>query len=382
MFAFSLPIFAAHRKPAVDSAPAPANLHPQASQQAADDDQTLRAMHDEMERNRARLQLPGVEKPFYLEYRLLDVEVRAVTASFGNLVSSTTTRNRIMSVDARIGDYHLDSSNFISEDGFQGFLGSTGEVGIDHDYNSLRQDLWLATDQAYKEAATQMSLKQAFLRSLTKPPEIDDFSQERATVKIEPRELPDWTSRKWEEEARAASAALKSFPQLYGTRVNYYFVYTTYYLMNSEGTELRTSKRLAAVEAAFDTQADDGMPLHNYYAVYVAKPGDIPDPATISKGLTQAGSQLMQLRSAPLVPDYTGPVLFDASASGSVLAQVMAASLTGARPPLSMMGAFDQIMDRMGGRSEWTGRVGTRVLPTSVSLIDDPTMADVTPPWT
>ena len=332
-------------------------------------------MHDEMERNRARLQLPGVEKPFYLEYRLLDVDVRAITASFGNLVSSTTTRNRIMSVDARIGDYHLDSSNFISEDGFQGFLGSTGEVGIDHDYNSLRQDLWLATDQAYKEAATQMSLKQAFLRSLTKPPEIDDFSQERAIVKIDPRELPDWTSRKWEEEARAASATLKSFPQLYGTRVNYYFVYTTYYLMNSEGTELRTSKKLAAVEAAFDTQADDGMPLHNYYAVYVAKPGDIPDPATISKGLTQAGSELMQLRSAPLVPDYTGPVLFDASASGSVLAQVMAASLSGARPPLSMMGAFDQIMDRMGGRSEWTGRVNTRVLPTSVSLIDDPTMS-------
>ncbi len=375
MFAFSLPALAAHTKPAVAAAPVPANLRPQASQQTADNDQTLRAMHDEMERNRARLQLPGVEKPFYLEYRLLDVDVRAVTASFGDLVSSTTTRNRFMSVDARIGDYHLDSSNFISEDGFQGFLGSTGEVGIDHDYNSLRQDLWLATDQAYKEAATQMSLKQAFLRSLTKPPEIDDFSQEHATVKIDPRELPDWTSRKWEEEARAASAALKSFPQLYGTRVNYYFVYTTYYLMNSEGTELRTSKSLAAVEAAFDTQADDGMPLHNYYAIYVAKPGDIPDPATISKGLTQAGSELMQLRAAPLVPDYTGPVLFDASASGSVLAQVMAASLSGARPPLSMMGAFDQIMDRMGGRSEWTGRVNTRVLPPSVSLIDDPTMS-------
>ncbi len=230
MFAFSLPAFAAHKKSTPAGAPAARTLQPPAIQQAADNDQTLRAMHDEMERNRARLQLPGVEKPFYLEYRLLDVDVRAVTASFGNLVSSTTTRNRFMSVDARIGDYHLDSSNFVSEDGFQGFLGSTGEVGIDHDYNSLRQDLWLATDQAYKEAATQLSLKQAFLRSLTKPPEIDDFSQERAFVKIDPRELPDWTSRKWEDEARAASLALKSFPQLYGTRVNYYFVYTTYYL--------------------------------------------------------------------------------------------------------------------------------------------------------
>ena len=374
--AFSLPAFAAHKKSTSAGAPAASTLQPPAIQQAADNDQTLRAMHDEMERNRARLQLPGVEKPFYLEYRLLDVDVRAVTASFGNLVSSTTTRNRLMSVDARIGDYHLDSSNFVSEDGFQGFLGSTGEVGIDHDYNSLRQDLWLATDQAYKEAATQLSLKQAFLRSLTKPPEIDDFSQERALVKIDPRELPDWTSRKWEDEARAASLALKSFPQLYGTRVNYYFVYTTYYLTNSEGTELRTSKNLAAVEAAFDTQADDGMPLHNFYAIYVAKPADIPDPATISKGLTQAGSELMQLRAAPLVPDYTGPVLFDASATGSVLAQLMAASLSGARPPLSMMSAFDQIMDRMGGRSEWTGRVGTRVLPSTVSLVDDPTIAD------
>jgi TldD protein len=376
MFAFSLPAFAAHKKSTTAGVPAASTLQPPAIQQAADNDQTLHAMHDEMERNRARLQLPGVEKPFYLEYRLLDVDVRAVTASFGNLVSSTTTRNRFMSVDARIGDYHLDSSNFVSEDGFQGFLGSTGEVGIDHDYNSLRQDLWLATDQAYKEAATQLSLKQAFLRSLTKPPEIDDFSQERALVKIDPRELPDWSSRKWEDEARAASLALKSFPQLYGTRVNYYFVYTTYYLTNSEGTELRTSKSLAAVEAAFDTQADDGMPLHNFYAIYVAKPGDIPDPATISKGLTQAGSELMQLRAAPLVPDCTGPVLFDASATSSVLAQLMAASLSGARPPLSMMSAFDQIMDRMGGRSEWTGRVGTRVLPSTVSLVDDPTISD------
>jgi TldD protein len=374
-FAFLLPAAASHTKPS--AAPTVDSTNPPpAAEQAADSDQTLRAMHDEMERNRARLQLPGVEKPFYLEYRLLDVDVRAVTASFGDLVSSTTTRNRLMSVDARIGDYHLDSSNFISEDGFQGFLGSTGEVGIDHDYNSLRQDLWLATDQAYKEAATQMSLKQAFLRSLTKPPEIDDFSQERPLVKVDPRAVPDWTSRKWEDEARAASIALKSFPQLYGTRVNYYFIYTTYYLTNSEGTELRSSKSLAAVEAAFDTQAEDGMPLHNYYAIYVAKPGDVPDAATISKGLTQAGSELMQLRAAPLVPDFNGPVLFDASASGSMLAQVLAASLSGARPPLSMMSAFDQIMDRMGGRSEWSGRVGTRVLPPSVSLIDDPAMSE------
>ena len=338
-------------------------------------------MHDELERSRNRLQLEGVEKPFYIEYRLLDLDVRSVSATFGVLVSSTTSRNRFMSVDVRLGDYHLDSSNFISEDGFQGFLGSTGEVGIDGDYNSLRQDLWLATDQAYKEAATQMSLKQAFLRSLTKPPEIDDFSQAPTLVKLEPRLQPDWTARHWEDEARTAAAVLRSFPQLYGSRVNYHLIYATTYLMNSEGTTIRTSRSLAAIEVALDTQADDGMPLHDFYALYVARPADLPDAATAGRAVAQAGTELMELRASPLVPDYTGPVLFDARAAGSMLSQVLAPSLSGARPPLSMMRAFDQIMERMGGRSEWSGRVGTRVLPPSVSLVDDPTLKDYQGQW-
>ena len=333
-------------------------------------------MHDEMERATTRLQIADMGKPFYVEYRLLDLDVRSVTASFGSLLASGTTRNRFMSVDVRVGDYHLDSSNFISEDGFQGFLGSTGEVGIDRDYNSLRQDLWLATDQAFKAAVTEKSLKDAFLRSLTKPPEIDDFSQEPPQVKIDPRPEPDWTSRNWEEEARTASSVLRTFPDLYGTRVNYYLVYVTTYLMNSEGTSIRTTRTLAAVEAALDTQADDGMPLHNSYAVYVPRPADLPDPQTISKALAQAGTALMQLRASPLVQDYTGPVLFDPLAAASLLSQLLAASVSGARPPLSMVPRFDEIMESIGGRSEWSGRVGTRVLPPSVTLLDDPTLKE------
>jgi len=82
----------------------------------------------------------------------------------------------------------------------------------------------------------------------------------------------------------------------------------------------------------------------------------------------------MELRSSRLVPDFTGPVLLDAPAAGSMLAQVLAPSIGGARPPLSMLPAFDQIMERMGARSEWTGRMGTRVLPSSVTLVDDPTL--------
>jgi predicted Zn-dependent protease len=348
----------------------------QADVPVTETDQTLHAMHDEMQRARVRLRLAGVDKPFYIEYRLLDLDVRTVSASFGALVSSSTSRTRFMAVDVRVGNYHLDSSNFISEDGFQGFLGSTGEVGIDRDYSSLRQDLWLATDQAYKAAVTQMALKQSFLRSLTKPPEIDDFAPTSPTVKIDPRQEPDWSSRNWDEEAREASVVLKDFPQLYGNRVNYYLVYATTYRMTTEGTTIRSTRHLAAVEAALDTQADDGMSLHNYYSAYRSVAADLPDAATVSKGIAAAATDLMALRSSSLLPDYTGPVLFDAPAAASTLAQVLEPSLSGARPPLAMTRDFDSFIERFGGRSEWSGRVGTRVLPTNVSLYDDPTIAD------
>ncbi len=69
---------------------------------------------------------PGQQKPFFIEYRLVDLDVRTITASFGALVSSTTTHNRFMDVGIRIGDYKIDNSNFISGDESQGFLGSSG----------------------------------------------------------------------------------------------------------------------------------------------------------------------------------------------------------------------------------------------------------------
>jgi hypothetical protein len=124
--------------------------------QTQDNDQTLRALHDELARSQSRLSIPGAEKPFHIQYQLLDIDARTITTSFGALLSSTKTRSRFMLATIRVGDYHLDSSNFVSDEQFRGFLGSAGQVGIDRDYNSLRQDLWLSTDQAYKEALTQM----------------------------------------------------------------------------------------------------------------------------------------------------------------------------------------------------------------------------------
>ncbi len=357
----------------------PAANQPLAQQPvAADSDKTLAAMQDELDRSRQRLELtiPGTgepARPYYIQYRILDLDVRTIVAEFGSLISSTSGRNRIMSVDVRVGNYNLDSSNFITDEGFSGFLGSTGTVGIDRDYDSLRQDLWLASDQAFKAAVENLSKKQAFVSRLAKAPSIPDFSPAPPTVSVEPLREPDWTLRNWEQEAKSVSAALRAFPQLHSSRVTYHLIYTTSYLLNSEGTKIRANRSLAAVEASMETVSDDGMPLHNYLAVYRSRPDQLPAADAVRKDLEQAGEQLITLRVSPPAADYDGPIFFEAPAAGSLLAQMLGPSLSGARGPLATQSGFEQLMDRLGGRSEWTGKLGTRVLPASVSLVDDPT---------
>ena len=347
------------------------------AQEKSDNDHTLQAMRDEMARAKARLELkfPGTDepvRPYYLEYRLLDLDVREIVGQFGALMTSTHTRNRFMDVQARVGDYKQDSSNFVSDEGFRGFIGPTGSVGIDRDYDSLRQDLWIATDQAFKEAVETYSRKRAYLGSLARQTDIDDFSKVTPVKNIEPLVTPDWSGRNWEQEARDTSAALRAFPEIQESKVTYYLVYATEYLLTSEGTEIRTNRSFAATEAGLSTLASDGMQLNHYYATYAPKPAALASVDDVKKGLNVAGSELMAMRASPPAPDYTGPVLFEARAAAPLVAQVLGPALNGARPPVAFQPVMEQFLSNIGGKSDWVNRIGARVLPTNVTVVDDP----------
>ncbi len=346
-----------------------------------DNDHTIQSMRDEMARAKARLELKLPQsdqpvRPYYIEYRLLDMDIREVVGQFGALLSTNHNRSRVMNVSARIGDYKLDSSNFLSDDGFRGFIGPSGGVGIDRDYDSLRQDLWIATDQAFKEAAETYSRKQAYLSSLARASDIDDFARVQAVQHIEPLVNADWGGRNWEQEVRDTSAALRAFPQIYDSRVTYYLVYLTEYLLTSEGTEVRTNRSFAAIEAGMNSLAPDGMQVNHFYATYAPRPADLPSADVVRKNLTVAGTELMAMRAAPPAPDYTGPVLFESRAAAALIAQVLSPSLSGARAPLAFQPVVDQLMSSLGGRSDWSGKMETRVLPASVSLVDDPSLKE------
>jgi predicted Zn-dependent protease len=118
------------------------------------------------------------------------------------------------------------------------------------------------------------------------------------------------------------------------------------------------------------------MPLSHFYAFYAPRPADLPNVDAVRKGLNVSATELMALRAARPAEDYTGPVLFEARAAAPLLAEISGPAMNGSRPALAFQPIVEQMLSGLGGKSDWAGRIGSRVLPATVSLVDDPGAKD------
>src|SRR3979411_3144883 len=114
--------------------------------------------------------------PYYIEYRVNDVDDYNAEAAFGSLVQSQHGHIRVLRVVVRIGDYKQDSY-------FAQGSGETNILPLDNDPIALRHQIWMATDEAYKSAGEAFAEKQAALKQFsTDPSAVDDFAEEPAVI--------------------------------------------------------------------------------------------------------------------------------------------------------------------------------------------------------
>ena len=106
----------------------------------------------------SQLQLPGFAKPFFIQYRIEDVDDFETKAEFGAERGLQHAHQRVARVTVRVGDYKTDSSGGRGD-------GSLELTALDDDPIALRSALWTATDQAYKNALAAYAQKQAALKA-------------------------------------------------------------------------------------------------------------------------------------------------------------------------------------------------------------------------
>ena len=144
-----------------------------------------------------------------------------------------------------------------------------------------------------------------------------------------------------------------------------------YYLVNSEGTEVRAPESATYLRAQATAQAPDGMTVRDAVAFHSLDAARMPTDAELNRGVTALAENVVALAHAPKGEDYSGPVLFEGVAGAQIFAEVLGRNLALTRRPAMEQG-------RGGGfsASELEGRIGARILPDSFDVVDDPTQKE------
>jgi hypothetical protein len=351
---------------------------------AQGDDAVGRAMRDELARSMKELRLGQFERPYFIAYRVDDRQSLHVSAAQGSLLSGRESRVRTLQSEVRVGDYAFDNTNFFDMTGFAvsfdvggaEFSFFPGDLPLDDDYREIRRKVWLATDADYKRALETIAAKRAALLNRARGDSLPDFSREaptRTTDEMRPVALrrPDAEALVRELSGLREVARLDaSSVSLEGSNVRTRFV-------NSEGTSYTTSRPLVSLSATASTQARDGQLLAGSIRFVARSTDALPPLETLARAVRTLAARLDSLRTAPVLERYNGPVLFEGRAAAELFAEVFAPALIGRRGMRSGEPGLAMMLERVGSRGEsFVDKIGGRVLPAFLSVVDDPTRSE------
>lgn len=334
-----------------------------------DADVIFRAMKDEMDRARA-LSVVNLDRPYYIEYDLDDSDGLSIIASLGGLIDARRNRMRIPRTQVRVGDYKFDNTNYAYTDFFQR---NDGQWPWENNYEVLRHLLWLATDRSYKGGVQAIGRKRAALKDVNSAELPPDFAKAEPVQRVLPVRPQTFDQARWTAIAKQVSAVFSKYPQVLDSRVEMSLSNGTYYMANSEGTRLRLPDNLSSVRIRARGRAKDGMPVHDSVTVQALLASDLPAEAELRRLAEQIAQNVTAMSAAPTAESYTGPVLFEGQAAGQLLAQLVGSNLMLNRKPVNETRGENLPISP----SEFETRLGTRILPDWMNIVDDPQHAPI-----
>ncbi len=331
------------------------------------DDDILNAMQAELAREQQLLVLPGMQRPYFIQYRLEDFHTYDAVANYGALTSESENHQRVVRVEVRIGDYTSDSSSARGD-------GSLALAPEDDNTTALRFALWTATDEAYKDALRAYAVKQASLKHFQTAPTANDFTPAKAVELIEPLESLTLDRDAWKQRIIAASGLFLTAPQVRSFADAVQFssasvsaLVVNRYTVNTDGTMLRHSYSGYSDNISVGGQAADGMELARSNGSMATTAAGLESAAALQKRTLDNLISFEALRNAPVVgaEDYHGPVLFSGDAAADVFNRLFVPNVEADRPDLGTTARTQGV---------YTSSYKTPVLPSFLTVVDDPTM--------
>ena len=342
-------------------------------------DQVLDAVASEMERSMATLRIESADSPYFLGYKLTEVEVNDAAASLGDVISDKERHFVNLEAHVHVGDYKFDNSNFVApqREGLDGI--AEQQLPLEPNPKIARRVTWLTTDVAYKEALEQIQAKREALKSgaaggLSNVP---SYTKAKPLAMTEPVRVPRLESLPdLKKRAEKISAVFRSQKHVRDSRVAFTSYLERRWLLNSEGNAVHDTRRASGVLIVASGQAQDGQELFSYYTRYGHTAADLPGDEDLVKAAKAVAQHIEDMQKAPLIDNYTGPVLFEGDGAVGIVRAALAPHLSGTPLPV---GVSQRDATRFGGAL--TDRIGGRVTAPLLSVVDDPTahFAEKTP---
>jgi TldD protein len=334
-------------------------------------DVVITAMQKELDRSFEKLKNIASSPLYFLSYALYDIRSLTLTATYGAMSYEDDSHSRVLNADARVGNKHLDNSHQMRAGQFTSpplAIGmgrsSHGNFPLQDDEDAIRSCLWMATDREFKAA------QQAYLRvkanqdvKVAEEDASDDFAEAKPVVFYEPSFEVKVDLPSWRERLRKASAIYKEFPDLSTSVVRLDVDQTRRFLVNTEGTCIEDNAKSFRVGAEASAVAKDGMIVRLYDAVEVPNMDLLPDQATLEKMVRKLCASVVVLKNTPKATPFVGPAILNAKATGVFFHEVLGHRLEGHRQKRESEGRT------------FATKVGELIMPTFMSVVDDPTRA-------
>ncbi len=306
-------------------------------------------------------------KPYFLSYAVADGEQVSIAAQYGAITGSTQSHRRFADVQVRIGTPAEDNTH---GDHRNSAL-TTIPLPLTDDRDAIARSLWFATNRGYGKALDgYLKVKTEQEVRAKEEDRSADFSAEEPKVALLPMAPKLAVDRAaWEARLRELSGLFKQYPNVFYDRVVLEASSETDYFVSSEGAKVATPNHVARLVILGRTRAADGMDMFRAETFEADEAGHLPDQKVLAAKIADMGKNLEALRVAPVTDPYNGPAILSGRAAAVFFHEVLGHRLEGQR----------QRGDEEG--QTFTKLLGKQILPSFMSVADDPTLTKFDGTW-
>lgn len=346
-FAFSLVMQPAKCEPAAGATP-----------ETVDNDMVLRAMTDELQRNAKNLHIDHKATPYFIGYRVTDDKRIRITYELGQKAEHEERQERLAQVNLHAGDRKFDNTADLV--GRRSRNSNSRFVVSDENYPDLRRDLWVMTDDAYKDASEDLEKQETYKKGHIIRNLCESMSPVDPSVHLDPVRVDFPFVQDWDKRLKQLSQVFDKYPTIRKSWVVMEADQQVDRVANTEGTRVRFNWTPMIIGITAFARCPDGEDIWDCEYIRVVNENDVPPQEELEARARALADKLVQYQKAERKNYYFGPILFEDQAAVELVEHGIAPKLV-ATPG-----------DNIHPSGTLIRCVNTRILPKFINISDDP----------